>query len=187
MARKSSPGPTPLEEDANRLFKQRVEDFRNRLEAAAEQIYSSGERGGGISSADVEAAYARLTTPDRRLRADAETNIAAAFRENRFIEMVGYGMALVLFGLGIFLLGYSAFGPTDAVGRVAGLVGGSFSQVLLLIPLRFAITARRNNFAIRILGYLLDRVDDPQVLAELVRRLIGEVAPGSGSGTRREP
>jgi len=151
--------------------------------AAAEEIYTSSQSGGGVSGEHVEAAYRQLTTLDRRLRTPAQANITTAFQENRFIQMAGYGMALVLFAFGIFLLGYSAFGPTDAVGRVAGLIGGSFAQVLLLIPLRFAVTARRNNFAIRILGYLLDRVDDPQLLAELVRRLIGEVAPGSATGT----
>jgi hypothetical protein len=182
MVKKPGQGPTPLEADANVVLDQRVADFRQRMMAAAEEIYSSGDRGGGISGEDVEAAYKRLTTPDKRSRADAQKNVTVAFKENHYIQMVGYGMALVLFLSGVALLGYSAFGPSDAVGRIASLVGGSFAQVLLLIPLRFAVNARRSNFAIRILGHLLDRVDDPQLLAELIRRLIGEVAPGQHSG-----
>lgn len=191
MAKKTGPGPTPLEGDANTVLDQRVAAFRLRLIATAEEIYSSRGAGGGISADDVQAAYQGLTAPDSSLRSDAQKNVAIAFKENRSFQIIGYGMALALFGFGLFLLGYSAFGPTDAVGRVASLVGGSFAQILLLIPLRFAVNARRNNFAIRILGYLLDQVDDPQLLAELIRRLIGEVTSGhqpvDRSGTRSTP
>lgn len=175
MPQKPGQGQDSSQREINAVFEERIADFRKRLTNAAEENYSSSGRKDGPNSEDVEKAYKLLTTPDKRLRPLAEESITIAFKENRFIQMAGYGMALVLFGFGIFLLGYSAFGPTDAVGRVASLVGGSSAQILLLIPLRFAVTARRNNLAIRILGYLLDRVDDPRLLAELVRRLIDEV------------
>jgi hypothetical protein len=191
MAKKSTPGQTPLEADANTILEQRVGDFRQRLMATAEELYSASRQGGGITGAHVEAAFRRLTDLATSPRSAAQQNITTAFPENRFIQIAGFGMALTLFGFSLFLLGYGAFGPTDAIGRVASVVGGSFAQVLLLIPLRFAVNARRNNFAIRILGYLLDRVDDPELLAELIRRLIGEVAPGpslaDGSSARSEP
>lgn len=178
MAKESDQGPTPVERDTDAVLEQRVADFRDRLKTATFQIHYSSNRGGEITPEEIEAAYHQLMAPTNHSRSSAQENVTIAFRENWFIQMAGFGMALALFVFGMVMLGYSAFGPTDAVGRIASLVGGSFAEILLLIPLRFAVNARRNNFAIRILGYLLDRVDNPRLLAELIRRLIGEVAPG---------
>ena len=177
MAKESEQGPRPLERDTDAVLEQWVVDFRDRLKTLTVQIHYASSRGGEITPEEVETAYHQLMAPANRSRSSAQENVTIAFQENRFIQMAGFGMALALFVFGMLMLGYSAFGPTDAVGRIASLVGGSFAEILLLLPLRFAVNARRHNFAIRILGNLLDRVDNPRLLAELIRRLIGEVAP----------
>ncbi|HEV3260875.1 MAG TPA: hypothetical protein VG013_28745 [Gemmataceae bacterium] len=166
---------TPLEPEADDALNNAVNQFRDRLIHEARKTRRA-QGGGEVSSGDVEAARQRLLVPPEPARG-ALKNIRAAFAQNKFIESVSYGMAITLFGLGAVLLAYGVFGPADATGRIAGLVGGSLAQVLLILPLRFATNARRHNFAITILGYLLDRVHDPKLLADLVRQLLGEVAP----------
>lgn len=55
--------------------------------------------------------------------------------------------------------------------------GGSIAELVLIVPLRFAFNARRHNFGLYTLGYMLDRVDDPALLADCIRRLLAEVNP----------
>jgi hypothetical protein len=180
-----SPPPQPHDQTADARLTQLTDAFRSQLAYTAESLSLGRKvRKGEITVVDVEEAYTKLTSPTKASRAEAQKIITSAFKENRLIQFVGYGMAVALFTFGLVLLGYAIFGPADVVGRVAGLVGGSFAQILLLIPLRFAINARRSNLAIRILGHLLDRVDDPQLLAEMIRRLIHEVAPDAVEGRR---
>ena len=84
-----------------------VATFRVRREAEAEEIRRlSGKSGpSDLSREHVEVAYKRLTTPDKHKRSEAQKNVTTAFKENRFIQMAGYGMALVLFASGLVLLG----------------------------------------------------------------------------------
>lgn len=125
----------------------------------------------------MEIAYRRLAVPPGGGRTDAQKLVTAAFKENRFVEWIGYSMAVVLFFVGVGLLLYGAIGVTDVGSRVASFVGGSVAELVLLIPLRLSINARRHNFGLRILGHLLDRVDDPALLSDCIRRLLGEITP----------
>jgi hypothetical protein len=179
MAELPPEGLVPLGPNINEVVAQFVDQFRDRLTAMAEEIYVARKSDGGIAAEHVEAAYKRITVPTSGLRDPAQKNIQAAIKANRRIEYASYFMAALLFILGIFLITYGVFGPVDAGGRVAALVGGPITSVLLLLPWRFAIQARRHNVAISLLGFLLDRVDDPRLFAELVQRLMSEVTPGT--------
>jgi hypothetical protein len=178
MAKNPVPRSTPLEREAEDTFQQLLAGFRVLLVDTANEIAENTP----ANREHYEAAYRRLIPPDKRWRDAAQANITKALKDNRVIEVGCYLAALVLFTLGIVLIVYCVFSENVSVERVVGVVAGSVSNVLLYIPMRFAINARKNNIAIRLLGYFLDRVDDPQLMAESVRRLIGEVLPGSASG-----
>ena len=46
---------------------------------------------------------------------------------------------------------------------------GSIVELLILIPFRFAINSRRHNISLRMLGLIINRVDDPKKLAPLLK------------------
>lgn len=165
----------PRDEDGNSAVRRLTDEFRDRLMSEAEHIKIA--RGASEVTAElVELAYRRLAAPLGG-RADAQKLVTTAFKENRFVEWTGYVMAVVLFALGIGLLLFGIVGASDAASRVASLVGGSVAELVLIVPLRFSINARRHNFGLRILAHLLDRVDDPALIADCIRRLLGEVTP----------
>lgn len=130
----------------------------------------------------VETAYRRLAVPPGGGRSDAQRLVNTAFKENRFVEWTGYAMAVVLFLFGLALLLFGILGASNVGSRVASLVGGSVAELVLIIPLRFSINARRHNFGLRILAHLLDRIDDPALISDCIRRLLGEVTPNSDRG-----
>jgi hypothetical protein len=167
--------PEKPDDDAEDAIRVLVEEFRHRLEEEALEI-KGARKATWVSATHVRTAYRRLTTPAGG-RTDAQKLITTAFQENRFVEWTGYGMALVLFLLGVSLLVYAVIGPVEVAGRVASLVGGSVAELVLVIPLRFSINARRHNFALRILGLMLDQVDDPSLLADCIWKLLGEITP----------
>jgi hypothetical protein len=177
MAKDKAEGLPPREPGVNEVTAQFTRQFRERLEAVAEEIYLARKANGGVTAEHVEAAYKRLTAPIPGPRDPAQKNIRAALKANRIIEFASYVMAAILFLLGIFLIVYGVLGPVDVAGRVAALIGGPVTSLLLLLPWRFAINARRHNVAISLLGFLLDRVDDPRLLSRLIRQLLNEVAP----------
>lgn len=169
-----TPADTP-DEGADEAIRQLIDEFRGRLEEVAIAIRADRKQE-YLTAEHVRTAYRRLTTPASG-RTEAQRLITTAFRENRLAEWTGYGMALILFLLGVGLLLYAAVGPPEVAVRVASLVGGSVAELVLIVPLRFSINARRHNFALRLLGLMLDRVDDPALLADCIRRLLGEVTP----------
>ena len=147
-------------------------------------LYESGERfrsmllkeaaklagGRSISEAHIHRAFDNLLKVDPATsRTGAQKTISTAFKENRPYEWVAYGMAVALFVVGIVLLLVGTFSAQETASRIALLLTGSFSEIMLWAPLRFAANCRRNNFQIRVLGILLDRVDDPDTLSRLLR------------------
>jgi hypothetical protein len=109
--------------------------------------------------------------------ADAQEVISQALRENRSIEWISYGMALVLFVSGLLLLGFGV-AKDDVATRVGAFVSGSIIELLILIPFRFAINSRRHNIALRMLGLILNRVDDPKSVAPLLKETFVSVVLG---------
>jgi hypothetical protein len=70
---------------------------------------------------------------------------------------------------------------------VTGIVGGSVFELLILVPFRFAINSRKHNIAIRMLGILLDKVDDPQKLTAVLKEtwlvvVVGKMPAGPKAG-----
>lgn len=126
--------------------------------------------GSSIDEDDVYRAYKRLQYPtkDSLQFADSQAVISLALRENRFFEFISYSMAVVLFLAGLTLLAIGAF-VSDVATRVGFLVSGSIVEVMILIPFRFAINSRRHNIALRMLGMIINRVDDPKKIAPLLK------------------
>jgi hypothetical protein len=77
-------------------------------------------------------------------------------------------MAIILFVFGLVLLSVGvALG--DTATRIGAFAAGSIVELLILIPFRFAINSRRHNIALRMLGLIINRVDDPKKLAPLLK------------------
>lgn len=165
----SEPSKNPerlLDPSANEAFQQLVAGLREALLAEAQRI----SVGGRITDDDLYEAYKRLSYPskDSIQFADAQSVISQALRENRVIEWVSYVMAVILFFFGLVLLSVGLLNG-DVATRVGCLVGGSVVELLILIPFRFAVNSRRHNIAMRMLGLIINRVDDPKKLAPLLR------------------
>jgi len=150
------------------------------LDRLREHILSEASRlaeGAPIRLDDLQAAYSHLGFPSREIE-NAQAIITRTLRENRVIEWVAYGMALVLFSVGIVLLLVGAFGSPD-VYRITCIVSGSVVELLLLLPFRFAVNCRRHNIAIRMLGILIDRVDDPKKLTTVLKETFLAIVVGN--------
>lgn len=158
-----------VEGELNRI----LERLRHELLARARAL-AKGDR---IGFDDLGQAYSALGYPNREIE-NAQTIITRTLRENRVTEWVAYGMALVLFSVGIVLLLVGAFGSQD-VYRISCIVSGSVVELLLLLPFRFAVNCRRHNIAIRMLGILLDRVDDPKKLTTILKATFLAVVVGN--------
>jgi hypothetical protein len=156
----------PLDPSATRALQGLVSDLREALLVEANRLSDDNY----ITDDDLVRAYKRLSFPNRDSLefADAQVVISQAMRENRLFEWVSYGMAVVLFLFGLVLLGVGA-APGDAATRVGALSGGSIVEILILIPFRFVINSRRHNIALRMLGLILNRVDDPKKVAPLLK------------------
>jgi hypothetical protein len=156
----------PLDPSARKALPQLVSDLREALIVEAGRV-SEVEY---ITADDLLWAYKRLSLPnkDSLQFADAQAVISQALQENRFLELVSYGMAIVLFVIGLILLIFGVVHNNDAV-RIGAFIGGSLVEVLILIPFRFAINSRRHNIALRMLGLIINRVDDPKKLAPLLK------------------
>ena len=124
-------------------------------------------------------AYRRLSFPtqDSLQFNDSQAIISQALRENRLIEWVSYFMSIVLFAFGLMLLYQGAF-SSDTGTRVGCLLSGSIVELLILVPFRFAINSRRHNIALRMLGLIINRVDDPKKLAPLLKDTFLSVVMG---------
>jgi hypothetical protein len=147
-------------------------DFRRLLIREAKRL-----GGNDFNPDDLETAYYRLGLPNRETE-DAQTIITRTLKENRVNEWVAYGMALTLFLTGIVLLGAGVFGSQDTAYRITSIISGSIVELLLLLPFRFATNCRRHNIAIRMLGILIDRIDDPKKLAAVLKDTFLAVVTG---------
>jgi hypothetical protein len=140
-------------------------EFRELLSARAGMVAR-----GGVESKDLEAAFEILTGRhvDKSIL-DAQAIVSQALRENRVFEWLSYAMALSLFVLGIILVGVGIFAGKGATYGVTSIVGGAVFELLIIMPFRFIINSRKHNIAIRMLGILLDKVEDPKKLAALLQ------------------
>ena len=77
-------------------------------------------------------------------------------------------MATLLFVFGLTLLSLGIF-DNDVATRTAALIGGSIAELLIVLPFRVVINSRRQNIALRMLGIIINRVDDPKKLAPLLK------------------
>jgi len=175
----SEPSKNPerlLDPSANQAFQELVADLREALLSEAQRT----SVGGRITDEDLLSAYKRLSYPtkDSLQFADAQTVISQALKENRIIEWVSYVMAVILFIFGLILLSAGAFN-SDVTTRVGCLLGGSIVELLILVPFRFAINSRRHNIALRMLGLIINRVDDPKKLAPLLKDTFLSVVLGN--------
>jgi hypothetical protein len=164
-----------LDPTANVAFQELVANLREALLAEAQKI----SVGGRITDDDLLLAYKRLSFPtkDSVHFADAQAVISQALEENRFVELVSYAMAVILFVFGLILLTIGIVNSEAAI-RAGSLISGSIVEILILIPFRFAINSRRHNIALRMLGLIINRVDDPKKLAPLLKDTFMSVVLG---------
>lgn len=175
----SEPSKSPerlLDPSANEAFQTLVADLREALLSEAQRT-AVGNR---ITDDDLLLAYKRLNFPtkDSLQFGDAQSVISQALKENRVIEWVSYVMAVILFVFGLVLLSIGAMNG-DVATRVGCLFGGSIVELLILVPFRFAINSRRHNIALRMLGLIINRVDDPKKLAPLLKDTFLSVVLGN--------
>ncbi len=156
----------PLDRAAREALPEVVSHLRSMLVAKANWLSNTDH----IADADLYAALEQLTGIHRGSLeiADSQAVISQALRENQVIEWVSYGMAIVLFLFGLVLLGVGVVNG-DVATRMGAFLGGSIVELLILIPFRFAINSRRHNIALRMLGLILNRVDDPKKVASLLK------------------
>lgn len=162
MENQGSSGEYRLDPEADAAVDALVREFRGLLIKETNKL-AAGE---SLGPHHLDDAYRNLMRPRF---GEAQAIISQTLRENRVIEWVSYGMATVLFIFGLALLSLGVLRDGDTTYRIASIISGSVVELLLLLPFRFAINSRRHNIAIRMLGILLDRVDDPRKLSSLLK------------------
>jgi hypothetical protein len=110
---------------ADRALQELVSDFQETLVGKASNL-STGD---SVTEHDLYKAYEGLAYPSKESLqfADAQAVISQALRENRAIEWISYGMALVLFVFGLILLTVGIV-HGDPGTRVGSFFGGSISN-----------------------------------------------------------
>lgn len=166
MSEPSKNRETLLDPSADETFQELVAALREALLFEAQRTAV----GGRITDEGLRNAYKRLSFPtkDSLQFADAQAVVSQALKENRIIEWVSYVMAIILFVFGLIMLSLGAV-SSDVATRIGCLLGGSIVELLILVPFRFAINSRRHNIALRMLGLIVNRVDDPKKLAPLLK------------------
>jgi hypothetical protein len=156
----------PLDRKATRELEAALAHARKLLLAHA----STASVGDTITEDDVRVAWKRLEWPARTELGleDAQGVVSQALHENRIIEWVSYGMAIVLFLCGLGLLCFGVLHDENAT-RFGAFFAGTVIELLILIPFRFAINSRRHNIALRMLGVILHRIEDPKTMAPLLK------------------
>ena len=145
-------------------------DFR--LVAAANTHAAGGE----IGIEHIDAAYSDIVDPHGHQA--VQNVITTALKENRFFEIVTYVMIFFLFVLGSFLLVVGLVTGSDPTTRITGVVGGSIAQILILPALRYAVSVRRHNVSIRLLGAILARDNSPKAYSGTVNELMKKLLDG---------
>jgi hypothetical protein len=169
--------PTQLSQEASDALEHFAGKLLELLEAIAREKSAAKREAGQVGAEDVQAAFVRMRAAVMRPRTKARRMIASAIAENRKVAFIASAMMIILFCFGLTVFGYGVFGHADENARLAGVLGGSIMQLLLIMPLQLAVNARRHNFGIRILGFLLDHVEDPALLADLIRHLLEAILP----------
>ncbi len=166
-----------LDPSAKKAFLELANDLRQTLYEEALKTSC-----GSVTEDDLLLAHKRLNFPSKDARRfnDAQEVISQAFRENRVIEWLSYVMAVILFVFGLVLLSIGV-ANSDASTRIGCMISGSIVELLILIPFRFAINSRRHNMAMRMLGLIINRVDDPKKLAPLLKDTFLNVVLGKAS------
>jgi hypothetical protein len=119
---------------------------------------------------DLEEAYAAITGRQvDKSTVDAQAIISWALRENRTFEGISYAMTFSLLLVGIIVVVAGIFSGVGATYSVSSLVGGILFALLAFIPFKFAVNSHKHTLAIRMLGVLLERVDDPRKLAAVLQ------------------
>ncbi|GEM_PF-7086940 len=170
MAKTNPEGAMPHELSAEETLDRLVVEFTQQLKEIAVDL--SRTEGRQLAAEHVQAAHRRIVKSSDKSRSQAQRIIALAFKENKYLEIAALLMAAALFLFGIAIIGHGVFASAEAGVRITSLAGGSLLQVLVLFPLRITVKSRQHNFAIRILGLLLERIDKPEVLATLFRLLL---------------
>jgi len=165
-----------LDPDANRQLSNALDALRRHIVADAAKL---APKGVAISEDDVHAAYTSVLgrTPESTVVGDAQATISQALKENQVVEWVSYCMAITWFLVGLALLLIGAL-TADVPTRLGFLSGGTIVQLLILAPVRIAMNSRRHNIAIRMLGIILSRVQDPKDLAPLLKESFLRVVLG---------
>src|SRR6266446_6609267 len=105
--------PAQFDEEAGNALEAFSYKFRLLLADTTKDLWKARKQEGPVTPEHVELAYFRLTERTSRPRTDARRVVANAFKENRFIELVAYGMAASLFFFAMAMLAYAVFGPAD--------------------------------------------------------------------------
>jgi len=173
-------GGNRLDRTADEELNVALDTFRRALLDRAEQ-YAENENE-SISGDHIQLAYKSIYAPDPALRS-AQRIVSLALYENRIAELIAYGMASALFALGFVLVLIGVFASSANI-RVTGIATGTLFELLLLAPIRFATNVRRHNIAIRMLALVLDRVEDPKTLSQVLSKNFKEVLIPTTSGLK---
>jgi|SRR5580704_7860115 hypothetical protein len=176
MAKGAGKDPKPLDRETEAAVAYHLERFRTELMECAARVATDGGRE-AVTAGDIEVGYTQTYGRLKSSRSSAQKYVRTALRENRLQVYVYVGMAVVLFLAGLIFFGYATFGPTDSTGRHASLAAGISAELWLIWPMRVVIDSRRQNVAIQMFGYLLDHITDDKLIADLIRRLLGELSP----------
>jgi len=173
----------PLEPNAAAELQQILDGLRRTIIDKAEQVSA----GAAIQSDDLAWAY-RVTVefgeepPRWETAKGSQAIISAALRENRICEVISYLLAIAIFAAGLSLVISAGFGDAPLESRIGSLVAGAVLEIVFLVPLRIAVNSRRHNIALRVLGLLIDKVDDPEKLVGLLHPFAQTVAGSTKLG-----
>lgn len=170
-----------LDPAASKALGDLIAQLRESLKSKAAALSNGRE----ITEEDLYQAHRELQFPsrDELERAGAQRIVSQALKENRAVEWVSYAMAIILFLFGMTLFSVGVF-HGDIGTRVSAFTGGAVVEILIILPLRFAINSRKHNMALRMLAVLLDRVKDPKSLSPLLKSAFLEVILGSSAKKR---
>ncbi|MBI3824337.1 MAG: hypothetical protein HY289_16855 [Planctomycetes bacterium] len=143
---------------------------------------------------DLEQALSNLLGEPRRSKPQSSMNppspvattnevqavISVALSENRAVEWVGYAMAVILFGVGIFLLCAGIFINNEPGVKISSIAGGISANLFFMIPLRMAVRSRRDNIRTRLFGTVLARVSDPNAIKKLLHEMFKDMSRDAG-------
>lgn len=158
-------------------MKAKVAEFRSLVLHKAEFFTASGAP--SLRKADILAAADEILSGaiGQNQKTRAFDVITRALYENRQAETAAQFMAVILFGFGLVLF-LVAVCNSDAGTRISAMISGAAVEFLVVLPFTVIVNIRRHNLALRMLGLVLDRVEDPVKLAPLLKELLHSVVAG---------